>query len=82
MTLACAEARLLASDMLDRDLPAKDRDALLAHIGSCPSCPQLYRSMAALYERLHAADPAVPPEDLGARVRRIVTDGNLPDPGL
>jgi len=77
MTLACGEARLLASDMLDLELPAEDRDALLAHIASCSSCPQLYRSMAAVYERLRGEDPRVPPDDLGARVRRIIRDANV-----
>jgi len=77
MTLACGEARPLASDMLDRELPAEDRDALLAHIASCSSCPQLYRSMAALYERLRGEDPGAPPDDLGARVRRILRNASV-----
>jgi len=52
--LTCAEARDLASDLLDGDLDEPDTEAVLAHVGACPTCPGLYRGLVLVQERLAA----------------------------
>ena len=73
MSLTCAEARIMASDLLDENLTEAERSALLEHIQSCASCPQLYRSMASVYQHLRAATPVLPPSVLRERIRRLFT---------
>lgn len=71
MSLSCEEARVMASDLLDESLTEDERAALLSHIESCNSCPQLYRSMAAVYQQMRTAAPATPTEELRRRVRQL-----------
>lgn len=71
MSLTCAEARVMASDLLDESLTKEERAALLSHIETCTSCPQLYRSMAAVYQQMRTAAPATPSEDLRRQLRRL-----------
>ncbi len=71
MSLTCAQARLMASEQLDEDLTEEERAALLEHIRTCGSCPQLYRSMAAVYQHLRTVAPTTPPEHLRRQLRRL-----------
>ena len=71
MTLRCGEARLMASDLLDERLTEKERADLFDHIRTCASCPQLYRSMTAVYQHLRASVPQTPPHELRTQVRRL-----------
>lgn len=71
MSLSCEEARVMASDLLDESLTEDERAALLSHIESCNSCPQLYRSMAAVYQQMRTAAPATPTEELRRQVRQL-----------
>jgi len=71
MSLTCGQARVMASDLLDDSLTEEDRIALLAHIETCASCPQLYRSMAAIYQQMHTASPATPSQELRRQVRQL-----------
>jgi predicted anti-sigma-YlaC factor YlaD len=71
MSLTCEQARVMASDLLDESLTEGERTALLAHIETCTSCPNLYRSMAAIYQHMRSAEPAAPPEELRRRVRDL-----------
>lgn len=71
MSLTCERARVMASDLLDETLTEDERSALLAHIETCTSCPQLYRSMAAVYQQMRSAAPATPTEELRRQVRQL-----------
>ncbi len=71
MSLTCAQARVMASDLLDESLTEEERAALLDHIETCPSCPNLYKSMAAIYRQMRTAAPATPTEELRRQVRRL-----------
>lgn len=71
MSLTCEQARLMASDLLDETLSEDERIALLAHIEICDSCPQLYRSMAGVYQQMRSAAPATPTEELRRQVRQL-----------
>jgi len=75
MSLTCAQARVMASDLLDESLTEDERAALLSHIETCRSCPQLYRSMAAIYQQMRSAKPAIPPEELRRQVQRLFGGG-------
>ena len=56
--LTCGEARDLAADMLDGDIGEDDRQAVLAHVASCDTCPGLYRAMVLLQAELsRSGDP-------------------------
>jgi predicted anti-sigma-YlaC factor YlaD len=50
--LSCAEARDLASDLLDGEIGEEDKQAVLAHVGSCLTCPGLYRAMVLVRTQL------------------------------
>lgn len=56
MTLSCARARELASELIDGELPDELATAVREHVATCPSCPQLYRSLVLVHE--HLATPA------------------------
>ena len=71
MSLTCAEARIMASDLLDDNLDAGERSALFEHIQSCASCPRLYQSMAAVYQRMRAAAPVIPSSVVRERIRGL-----------
>jgi predicted anti-sigma-YlaC factor YlaD len=74
MTLTCGEARLMASDLLDERLNERERSDLLDHIRTCTSCPQLYRSMAAIHQHLRTTALEAPPDELRKRIRRLFGD--------
>ncbi len=46
--LSCAEARDLACDLIDGELILDQTRRLEEHIETCPTCPNLYRSLVAV----------------------------------
>ena len=52
IALSCAEARDMASDLLDRELSPEQERALDEHVIGCPTCPALYRALLAVYHEL------------------------------
>ncbi len=52
MALSCAEARDLASDLLDRELSPELEQAVDQHVTECPTCPALYRALLAVHREL------------------------------
>ena len=50
--LSCAEARDLASDLLDGELSPELERAVDEHVTGCPTCPGLYRALLALHREL------------------------------
>ena len=52
MALSCAEARDLASDLLDGELSPELERAVDEHVGGCPTCPALYRALLAVHREL------------------------------
>jgi len=52
MALSCAEARDLASDLLDGELSSELERAVDEHVTGCPTCPSLYRALLAVHREL------------------------------
>lgn len=52
MVLSCAEARDLASDLLDGELNPELARAVDDHVTGCPTCPALYRGLLAVHREL------------------------------
>lgn len=52
MALSCAEARDLASDLLDGELSSELERAVDEHVTGCPTCPGLYRALLTLHREL------------------------------
>jgi RNA polymerase sigma-70 factor, ECF subfamily len=50
--LSCAEARDLASDLLDGELSPELERAVDEHVTGCPTCPALYRALLAVHRQL------------------------------
>jgi RNA polymerase sigma-70 factor, ECF subfamily len=50
--LSCAEARDLASDLLDGELSPELERAVDDHVTGCPTCPALYRALLAVHRQL------------------------------
>ncbi len=50
--LSCAEARDMACDLIDGELPPDEIRRLEAHIETCPTCPNLYLSLVAVTKAL------------------------------
>jgi predicted anti-sigma-YlaC factor YlaD len=50
--LSCAEARDLACNLLDGELPAQTARLVEEHVAGCPSCPGLYRALVAVHREL------------------------------
>jgi RNA polymerase sigma-70 factor, ECF subfamily len=50
--LSCAEARDLASDLLDGELSPELEQAVDEHVTACPTCPALYRALLAVHRKL------------------------------
>ena len=59
--LDCAEARDLASDLIDGELSADLAAAVEHHVANCLSCPALYRAMVSVHSRLLAQRPSPGP---------------------
>lgn len=51
-TLSCAEARDLASDLLDGELAPETVLFVHDHVAGCPTCPSLYRALVVLHREL------------------------------
>lgn len=56
--LTCGEARDMASELIDRELAPDDQASLQAHIGTCLTCPNLYRALVAVQQALSRAATA------------------------
>lgn len=56
--LSCAEARDLACDLIDGELTPDQVQRLEAHIETCTTCPNLYRSLVALTRALRQGEAA------------------------
>jgi predicted anti-sigma-YlaC factor YlaD len=67
---SCAEIRRLLEPFVDRELGARERARVEAHLAACPACAHERRALEALVARLTAAGVAAPPEGLGDRLRR------------
>ncbi len=68
--LSCGEARTLASDLLDGSLTDAQAESVKRHVAGCSSCPDLYRSMVAVHDRLAEVGVATPlPPRLRDRIR-------------
>ena len=52
--LTCAEARDLASDLIDGELSPELAASVENHVATCPTCPALYRAMVSVHARLLA----------------------------
>lgn len=50
--LSCVEARDLACDLIDGELTPDQTRRLEEHIETCPTCPNLYRSLVAVTKAL------------------------------
>ncbi|MFZ1286715.1 MAG: sigma-70 family RNA polymerase sigma factor [Candidatus Phosphoribacter sp.] len=62
--LRCWDARSRVSDYLDGELDPGAREALEAHLGSCPTCPALYAGLVGVCAALGALrdpDTVIPP---------------------
>lgn len=46
--LSCAEARDLASELIDGELGPEDAASVEAHVAGCSTCPNLYRALLAV----------------------------------
>jgi len=53
--LSCAEARDLASELIDGELGLEETAAVQAHVASCLTCPNLYRALLAVTGALRKA---------------------------
>ena len=75
LPLTCAEARDLASDLMDGELTPGVARQVEQHVARCPTCPNLYRAMLALHRRMEKlriaaqerfdADPATSRRSIG-----------------
>lgn len=54
MSLSCAEARDLASDLLDGELSPDLVRAVDEHVARCSSCPGLYRALLVVHRKLQS----------------------------
>jgi anti-sigma factor RsiW len=59
--LDCAEARELASDLMDGELSADEAAAVEHHVATCPTCPALYRAMVSVHSQLLVQRPSAGP---------------------
>lgn len=69
-TLSCAEARDLASDLLDGELDADEVALVEAHVAGCATCPNLYLALVAIhshFSRLRELEPGGPGAIVGDR---------------
>ncbi|MHB8613032.1 MAG: hypothetical protein ACYDAL_11465 [Candidatus Dormibacteraceae bacterium] len=70
MRLTCAEARDMASNMLDHDLAPHLEAAVKEHVRTCATCPGLFRAMVGLHDYLNGLEAASTPNpDLLERLR-------------
>jgi RNA polymerase sigma-70 factor (ECF subfamily) len=79
--LRCWDARRYVSDYLDDTLQPARRQALEAHLATCPTCPPLYAGLVgarAGLERLRDPDSVVPP-GLERRIRATLAEGGTRD---
>lgn len=60
--MRCDEIRLLLDPLVDRELPANERDAVLAHLDDCPKCSRELSDLTSLRETLRSLPrPRTPP---------------------
>ncbi len=57
-TIGCAEARDLASDLIDGELDAEVARQVEEHVATCPTCPALYRALVAVHQSLVSLRPS------------------------
>jgi predicted anti-sigma-YlaC factor YlaD len=50
--LSCAEARDLASHLLDGELTPETARRVEEHVARCPTCPGLYRALVTVHLKL------------------------------
>ena len=53
--LSCAEARDLASDLIDGELGLEETAAAQTHVAGCLTCTNLYRALLAVTRALRKA---------------------------
>jgi predicted anti-sigma-YlaC factor YlaD len=66
MALSCAEARDLASDLLDGELSQELERAVDEHVTGCPTCPALYRALLVVHRELERLRHEEEPGEGGA----------------
>ncbi len=50
--MTCAQARDLASDLIDGELDDGQAEVVMAHVEHCANCPALYRALATVVAAL------------------------------
>jgi hypothetical protein len=85
--MSCDNVQELISPLLDRRVPAGERENVLAHIESCRECSAKFESMQGVRAALRAMDHAPMPVELTANLRvmashereRRLSRGTLPN---
>lgn len=67
----CEQYQILISRRLDGELTADEREALQAHLASCPDCARLYAAFSAVSDTLRS-DLEEPPSALRENVMGAV----------
>lgn len=73
--LPCWDARSKVSDFLDDELQAADRQLVIRHLETCPTCPPLYAGLVGTRSALGALqDPdTVVPSLLASRIQELLS---------
>ena len=77
----CERVRELLSPYLDAALPAQDRSALAAHLGTCQGCARFAADLRCLARTLSAAGRQGTPASLLPRLRRALAGAEPPAAG-
>jgi hypothetical protein len=67
--MSCDNVQELISPLIDRKIPAAERESLLAHLESCRECGAHFESMQNLRRALSEMNRAAMPPNLAARLR-------------
>ena len=72
--LRCWHARSKVSDFLDDELASSERQLVLRHLGTCPTCPPLYAGLVGTVSAVGSLrDPdTVVPDALAARIQTLL----------